>query len=62
MSAIGANAHSSSLYAQSKAEGEQAILENCPSAVILRPSVIFGVEDEFFNRFGAMARFFLLSL
>ncbi len=58
MSALGANAHSSSIYTRSKAEGEQAILENCPSAVILRPSVIFGVEDEFFNRFGAMARFF----
>lgn len=58
ISALGANAHSSSSYARSKTEGEQAILENCPSAVILRPSVIFGVEDEFFNRFGAMARFF----
>ncbi len=45
-----------SLYAQSKAAGEAAVLAAFPEAVILRPSVIFGPEDRFFNRFGGMAR------
>ncbi len=45
-----------SRYAQSKAAGEAAVLENLPGAVILRPSVVFGPEDQFFNRFAAMAR------
>ncbi len=58
ISAIGADAHSASAYARSKAEGEAAVLEAAPEAVILRPSVIFGPEDDFFNRFGTMARFF----
>jgi NADH dehydrogenase len=58
ISAIGADAHSASAYARSKAEGEAAVLEAEPDAVILRPSVIFGPEDDFFNRFGTMARFF----
>jgi NADH dehydrogenase len=58
MSAIGADAGGRSAYARSKAEGEAAVLAAIPTAVILRPSVVFGVEDEFFNRFGAMARFF----
>lgn len=58
VSAIGANAQSASEYGRSKAEGEAAMLAAVPSAVILRPSVIFGPEDEFFNRFAAMARFF----
>lgn len=57
ISAIGADENSDSLYAQSKAAGEAAILAAYPNAVILRPSVIFGNEDQFFNRFGAMARF-----
>ncbi len=57
VSAIGADENSDSLYAQSKAAGEAAILAAYPNAVILRPSVIFGNEDQFFNRFGAMARF-----
>ncbi len=58
ISAIGANAESASAYARSKAQGEQAVLEAVPEAVIMRPSVIFGPEDDFFNRFGTMARFF----
>ncbi len=56
ISAIGADAESESIYARSKAAGEKAILEQFPDAVILRPSVIFGPEDQFFNRFAAMAR------
>ncbi len=58
ISAIGADAGSASAYARSKAKGEAAVLEAVPTAVILRPSVIFGPEDDFFNRFGTMARFF----
>ena len=56
ISAIGADAQSNSKYARSKAEGERAVLEEFPGAVILRPSIVFGPEDEFFNRFAAMAR------
>ena len=55
ISAIGANADSPSDYAQSKAEGEAAMREFVPSAVILRPSIIFGPQDGFFNRFAGMA-------
>ncbi|QGM46291.1 complex I NDUFA9 subunit family protein [Methylocystis heyeri] len=58
ISAIGADPHSASAYARAKAEGEAAVLQTVPEAVILRPSVIFGPEDDFFNRFGTMARFF----
>ena len=57
LSAIGADNESESLYAQSKARGEKLIREAFPSAVILRPSVIFGDEDGFFNRFAGMAKF-----
>lgn len=57
LSAIGADAKSASAYARSKAEGEAAVLEHMPQAVILRPSVVFGAEDQFFNRFADMARF-----
>lgn len=57
ISAIGASEESESLYARSKAQGEGAILEAFPRAVILRPSVIFGPEDQFFNRFASMSRF-----
>ncbi|TRD22076.1 complex I NDUFA9 subunit family protein [Palleronia caenipelagi] len=57
ISAIGADADSDSEYAQTKAAGEAAVLEAFPSATILRPSIIFGDEDEFFNRFAGMARF-----
>ena len=56
ISAIGADAGSDSAYARTKAEGEAAVLAAFPTAVILRPSVIFGPEDEFFNRFAAMSR------
>ncbi|MGR3269703.1 complex I NDUFA9 subunit family protein [Thalassococcus profundi] len=56
ISAIGADAESASEYAQTKAVGEKAVLDHFPGAVILRPSIIFGPEDEFFNRFAAMAR------
>ena len=55
MSAIGANASSPSAYAKSKAAGEQAALTAVPTARILRPSVVFGPEDDFFNRFAQMA-------
>lgn len=57
MSAIGADAASPSLYGQSKAAGEQAVRQAFPGTAILRPSVVFGPEDAFFNRFAAMARF-----
>jgi uncharacterized protein YbjT (DUF2867 family) len=56
MSAIGANPDSDSLYARSKASAEAAVLETVPGAVITRPSIVFGPEDSFFNRFADMAR------
>lgn len=56
MSALGAHAQSASRYAQSKAEAERLVLAVKPDAVIMRPSIIFGPEDSFFNRFAAMAR------
>ena len=56
ISAIGADPEGASLYAASKGEGEKAVLAAFPNAVILRPSVIFGPEDGFFNRFAGMAR------
>ena len=56
MSAIGADENSPSAYAKSKAEGEAAILEAIPQAVILRPSIVIGPEDDFFNRFAGMAQ------
>jgi NADH dehydrogenase len=56
ISAIGADEKSKSEYARTKAQGEQAVLEHRPRATILRPSIVFGPEDDFFNRFGAMAR------
>ncbi|MAS43731.1 MAG: complex I NDUFA9 subunit family protein [Rhodobacteraceae bacterium] len=56
VSALGADADSASAYARAKAAGEAAILDAFPSASILRPSVIFGPEDEFFNRFAGMAK------
>jgi NADH dehydrogenase len=56
LSAIGADPESDSLYATSKGQGEAAVLQHFPNAVILRPSVIFGAEDQFFNRFAAMTR------
>lgn len=56
LSAIGADADGGSLYARSKAAGEAGILAHFPHAVILRPSVVFGPEDQFFNRFAGLAR------
>ncbi|MCR8549624.1 complex I NDUFA9 subunit family protein [Salipiger sp. P9] len=56
ISAIGADKNSDSDYARTKALGEEAVLAHMPEAVILRPSVIFGTEDQFFNRFAAMSR------
>jgi NADH dehydrogenase len=56
-SAIGADANSKSRYASSKAEGEAKARAAYPNAIILRPSVVFGPEDGFFNKFAAMARF-----
>jgi NADH dehydrogenase len=56
VSSIGANAESKSLYARSKGEGEKLVFAAKPGAVILRPSVLFGPEDTFFNRFAAIAR------
>ena len=54
LSAIGADADSDSDYARTKAEGEAQVLAAFPAAVILRPSIIFGPEDDFFNRFAGM--------
>lgn len=56
-SAIGADPDSPSDYARTKALGEQAVLETIKDAVIIRPSIVFGPEDKFFNRFANMARF-----
>jgi NADH dehydrogenase len=56
ISAIGADPSSDSLYAAAKGRGEAAVRAAFPGAVILRPSVVFGTDDSFFNRFGAMAR------
>lgn len=56
ISAIGADVEGDSLYAQSKGAGEAAVLTAYPAALILRPSVIFGPEDAFFNRFAGMAK------
>ncbi|WP_426957041.1 complex I NDUFA9 subunit family protein [Muricoccus radiodurans] len=56
ISAIGADLASESLYARSKAAGEEAVRAGFPGATILRPCVVFGREDAFFNRFAGMAR------
>jgi uncharacterized protein YbjT (DUF2867 family) len=56
ISAIGADPASRSRYAASKAAGEQAVRAAFPAATILRPSIVFGPEDAFFNRFAAMAQ------
>ena len=56
VSAIGADLHGGAAYARSKGAGEAAVKTAFPSATILRPSVVFGPEDDFFNRFAAMAR------
>jgi uncharacterized protein YbjT (DUF2867 family) len=56
VSAIGADENSLSSYGRSKAAGEKAVLAAVPSATILRPSVVFGPEDQFTNRFATLAR------
>jgi uncharacterized protein YbjT (DUF2867 family) len=56
VSAIGADERSPSHYARSKAVGEKLVLAALPAAVILRPSILFGPEDSFFNRFASIAR------
>jgi NADH dehydrogenase len=55
MSAIGADPASPSRYASSKARGEALVREHFPRASILRPSLVFGAEDQFFNRFASLA-------
>jgi len=55
VSALGADAQSRSVYAQTKAAGEAAVLAAVPSAVVVRPSVVFGQDDAFFNKFASMA-------
>ncbi|TIQ30264.1 MAG: complex I NDUFA9 subunit family protein [Mesorhizobium sp.] len=57
VSALGADLHSPSGYARTKALGEKAVFETIPDAVIFRPSINFGPEDSFFNRFAGMARY-----
>ena len=56
VSAIGADSESDSVYAQTKAEGEKRVRAAFPAVTILRPSIVFGPEDDFFNRFAALAR------
>jgi uncharacterized protein YbjT (DUF2867 family) len=58
VSAIGADSESNAHYAQTKAEGEKRVREAFPHASIMRPSLLFGPEDRFFNRFAEMARYF----
>jgi NADH dehydrogenase len=57
VSALGADSESDSAYAASKAEGEMRVREAFPAATILRPSIVFGPEDGFFNKFAGLARF-----
>jgi uncharacterized protein YbjT (DUF2867 family) len=56
VSAIGADENSPSAYGRTKAAGEKAVLAAVPSATIMRPSLLFGPEDQFTNRFAALAR------
>jgi uncharacterized protein YbjT (DUF2867 family) len=58
VSAIGADENSPSHYARSKADGERRVRAAEPQATIMRPSIVFGPEDQFFNRFAALARLF----
>ncbi|WP_193174129.1 complex I NDUFA9 subunit family protein [Oricola nitratireducens] len=58
MSALGADAHSESEYARTKSHGERAVFDALGDhAIVIRPSIVFGPEDDFFNKFGEMARF-----
>jgi uncharacterized protein YbjT (DUF2867 family) len=56
VSALGADPDSPALYARTKAAGEAAVLATVPDATIFRPSIMFGPEDDFFNRFASLAR------
>ena len=56
ISAIGADANGTAQYARTKAEAERRVLAALPGAVIVRPSIVFGPEDDFFNRFAGLAR------
>ncbi|WP_316229365.1 complex I NDUFA9 subunit family protein [Bradyrhizobium sp. SZCCHNR1070] len=56
VSAIGADEASASAYARAKAAGEKAVLTALPTATVMRPSVVFGPEDDFTNRFASLAR------
>jgi NADH dehydrogenase len=56
VSALGADPDSPAAYARTKAAGETAVLGAAPDAVVVRPSIMFGPEDDFFNRFAALAR------
>lgn len=62
LSAIGADRRSESDYARTKGEGEMAVRAAFPAATVMRPSIVFGAEDEFFNRFARMACIPLLPL
>jgi uncharacterized protein YbjT (DUF2867 family) len=57
VSAIGAEKSAKSNYARSKAAAEEAVLKEFPDGVVLRPSLVFGPEDQLFNRFANLARF-----
>jgi NADH dehydrogenase len=57
ISAIGTNARGKAAYARSKAAAEEGVRRNIPTATVLRPSIVFGPEDQFFNRFADMAKF-----
>ncbi len=59
ISSIGADEESASKYARTKARGEKLVKENFPEATIMRLSVVFGPDDSFFNKFGAMAKSFI---
>ena len=56
MSSLGASPHSPALYSRTKAEGERHVLAAFPHTAILRPSVVFGAEDNFLNQFATMAK------
>ncbi|HEX4409564.1 MAG TPA: complex I NDUFA9 subunit family protein [Xanthobacteraceae bacterium] len=56
VSAIGADADATSEYARAKTDGERRVLAALNAAIIMRPSIVFGPEDDFFNRFAALAR------
>jgi uncharacterized protein YbjT (DUF2867 family) len=56
VSALGADEHSPAHYARAKAAGETAVLTTVPSAIVMRPSIVFGPEDQFTNRFASLAR------